>query len=484
MRIILKTIFLFVVICSSCDNPTRLQKQGTLIFSEGPVVIKGHIENAVSNTILLTTLELVGRVDHAANIDSMGNFTFSIDVLSSHDNLIIYGGDKVSIFLEPNDSLYLTADGSSFENTIKYSGDNSKFNQCLRIFFIEFVNALISEDFLTRKNTFEPNEFKKYATDFFYRMDLKADSINEIMLPQDNSNFWIKTYNKYRLAEELLEYGMHYEKTLPTDFYNFEDKFLEESDYNLLCSQYYEDFIEKYYIGYKLTTMDGFENFSNQFQEQTYNGLNTIIDFLDKNLLNRTVKNLLLTSFTHSFIEEDYKIGELIFGKFSKIVDDITCQNFILQQIDNRKSKPVSVRTINDLVNLKSVGGIFEEIQKQCSQKVLYIDIWGTWCGACLNAFPYSNKLHKELHDNDVEFVYLCVKSNKDEWQKVISNYNLNGKHFLLTDDQFGILAKNFNCYGVPRYIIIDKKGIIVDEVAKNPRSTELKNELLTLTND
>lgn len=487
MKKILSTFFLISVICNSCGDQklsNSFQEQKTLIFNEGPVVIQGHIENPKSKTILLTNIELVGRVEHVANIDSTGNFVFSIDVLSPHDNYLRHGGDVVTIFLEPNDSLYLTADGSDFEKSVRYTGDNSKFNQCLQIFFIEFVKALNSEDFLTKKNTYKPTEFKKYAASFFGIMDEKVDSINEIFQSNSEVKIWMKTFNKYRLAEELLEYGMHNKNTLPIDYYDFEDKFLVQSDYNMLCSQYYEDFIEKYYLSYKLAMVDGFEDVVNEYREQTYAGLSTVFDFLDKNLSNSTVKSLLLTRFANDYIEEDYKTVESIFNKFSQIVDDITCQNFILKQIESRKVKPINAETLHDLMKLKNVGRIFEEIQTRCPQKVLYIDIWGTWCGACLNSFPYSTILHEELQEKNIEFVYICVKSDESDWQKVISEYNLKGSHFLLTDIQFEILAENFNCYSVPRYIVIDKNGIIVDEVAKNPKSAELKNELLTLIND
>ncbi len=214
-------LLLGLVILVSC------QKQKTLIFNEGPVIVEGQIENASNKTILISALELTGGVNHVAKIDTNGCFRFSINVLSAHDNFLHYGGDLVSIFLEPNDSLYFSADGSNFEKTIKYAGKNAKFNQSLQMFFVEFRNVLESEKFFEKKRDLAPNEFKAFASDFFGKMDSKLDSITKIVQPDKDAVAWMNAYLKYRLAEDLIEYGKHHEKDLPPDYFDFEIDFLQ-----------------------------------------------------------------------------------------------------------------------------------------------------------------------------------------------------------------------------------------------------------------
>ena len=467
--------FLGLIILASC------QKQEKLIFNEGPVIVAGKIENAKNKIISLTTLELTGRVDHVAKLDSTGQFLFSVNILSAHDNYLNYGGTS-TIFLEPNDSIYLTADGSDFKKTVKFSGDRVKFNQCLQKFFVAFGNILESEKFFEKKRDLAPNEFKEFAIDFFKAMDSKADSIAEIIKPKNNAIIWMHTYNKYRLAEDLIEYGWHHKNDLPADYNDYEKAFLQQGKNDMYCSQYYEDFIEKYYFG-KLTNIDGFKEVGLKYQEETYAGLDAFFDFVNDNISNKTVKNLLLTRLTNQFVEKDYAIVDSIYSKFSQIVDDITCQNFILNRIDEKKAEPTNVKTLDNLITLDFAGEIFREIKEKCKGKVLYIDVWGTWCGGCIGSFPYSTKLYEEVKDKNIEFVYLCIKSSKSNWQKTIKEYNLKGMQYLLTDDQDAILSEKFNFQGVPRYIIIDKYGNIFDNNAKDPYSSALKDELLSLTN-
>lgn len=474
-----KLLFLGLIILTSCVKENKYQND--YIFNEGPIIIKGLIENAEGKTVQLSNLELTGRVKHVAKLDSSGNFEFKINILSPHDNFLTYNGSLTTIFFEPNDTIYVFADGSDFKKTISYSGNNASFNQSLKLFFAEFLELLETKEFFIKKRDLAPNEFKKFASDFFGIMETKIDSIIDITKPEENAIAWMNNYVKYRLAEDLIEYGSHHKEDLTPDYYDFETDFLQTGKFDLQCSQYYEDFIEKYYLGYKLSQAVGFQEMASQFQEQTYEGLEASFKFIDKNISNEVIKNLSITRFCNMFVEFDYPIVDSIFNTYTTYVNDITCQNFILQRLDDKKSSIALVNNLDDLENLDFVGEIFKEIKNDCSGKVLYIDVWGTWCGGCISAFPYSNKLFEELGNENIEFIYLCVNSTKSNWQKTKKEFGLKGTNYLLTKDQSAILSEKFNFHGVPRYIIIDKNGKIVDENAKHPYSGALKIELQKL---
>lgn len=474
-----KLFFFGLIILASCTREN--QTQNDHIFSEGPVVVKGQILNAKSNTVQLYNLELTGRVKNVAKLDSLGNFEISINILSPHDNFLIHNGQMLTIFAEPNDTILVSADGSGFEKSISYSGSNASFNQSLKLFFEMFSEQLGAKEFFIKKRDLPPNEFKSFASDFFEVLESEIDSIIKITNPKENAIAWMGNYVKYRLAEDLIEYGNHHKENLTPDYYDFESDFLQTGEFDLQCSQYYEDFIEKYYLGYKLSQVEGFQEMVTNFQEQTFDGLESSFEFIDKNISNQIVKNLSITRFCNMYVEFDYPIVDSIFNTFTTYVNDITCQNFILQRLDNIKNEIALVDNLNDLGNTDFIGEIFKEIRNENQGKVLYIDVWGTWCGGCIGAFPTSNKLYKELNKDKIEFIYLCINSTKENWRKVINEYELKGKNYLLTKDQSAILSEKFNFHGVPRYLIIDKKGKIVDFNAKHPYSSALKFELQEL---
>ena len=468
-----------LVFLTNCNTPDS--ESIKYIFNEGPVIIAGQLENSTQKTVVLTLLELTGRVDHVAKIDSSGFFRFDVQILSSHDNYISVGGDLSTVFLEANDSIFLEADASRFKHSVVYSGDNSQFNQALNSFFIEFREELETSEFFIKKRDMDPDAFKTFASVFFTDLQEASDSISNSYELSIEESSWLNNYVKYRYAEDLLEYGFHYQEDLPENYYSFEQEFLKVDNYAIQCSQYYEDFITKYYISTILSRIDGFDEMINMYEQETYEGLNAVIAFMDQHLSNTLVKDIAITQVCYSLVGSEPLVVDSIFDYYSAVVTDITCQNFIAKQIDEQLAKESKYMNIGELAELDYVGSIFKEIQDDNDGKVLFIDFWGTWCGGCLGAFPYSNEIYKSLENLPVEFIYLCINSKKDAWQNIIKKYSLEGKHYLLSRDQSAMLLEVFNFNGVPRYMLVDKEGRFVDYNAKDPYSEVLKDDILSL---
>lgn len=113
--------------------------------------------------------------------------------------------------------------------------------------------------------------------------------------------------------------------------------------------------------------------------------------------------------------------------------------------------------------------------------KVLYIDIWATWCGPCKKEFPYSRKLYDMIDPERIQMIYLCVGSSKDEWEKVVKSEVLNGQHYLIDDEnlkKFGN-KNSINIQGIPRYIIVGSDGTIKNKNAPKPSSANLLDILV-----
>jgi thiol-disulfide isomerase/thioredoxin len=105
---------------------------------------------------------------------------------------------------------------------------------------------------------------------------------------------------------------------------------------------------------------------------------------------------------------------------------------------------------------------ILHTLINQNPGKVMYIDVWGTWCGPCKAAFPKLKELRRDVESDDLIFVYLCAKSLKEEWEKTIANEQLIGQHYLLGDRQYKRLCGQLGRAGYlsfPTYIIINKEG-------------------------
>jgi thiol-disulfide isomerase/thioredoxin len=146
------------------------------------------------------------------------------------------------------------------------------------------------------------------------------------------------------------------------------------------------------------------------------------------------------------------------------------------------------VRQINDIqIFNSSIAGdsLLDKLIEQNPNKVLYIDIWGTWCGPCKKEFPFSKKLYDGIDHGKIQMIYLCIGSPKEEWEQMINSEGLKGQHYLIDDDNLKKFdnENGINIQGIPRYIIVSKDGKIKDKNAPRP-SDDNMIELLTQLTD
>lgn len=109
--------------------------------------------------------------------------------------------------------------------------------------------------------------------------------------------------------------------------------------------------------------------------------------------------------------------------------------------------------------------------------KVLYIDIWATWCGPCREQFPYSTKLEQAFGSN-VVFIYLCIDSNEPSFKKMVRNLQRTGKDLYLNTTQSNLLKEQYAITAIPYYLMIDRSGKLVHS-GFNIRPSERRTETL-----
>jgi len=102
--------------------------------------------------------------------------------------------------------------------------------------------------------------------------------------------------------------------------------------------------------------------------------------------------------------------------------------------------------------------------------KVIYVDLWATWCGPCMHEMPYFEKLKIQYKDNpDIAFVSLSLDDTVEVWKKSVESRKAEGQQWLIDRNKL----QAYNIVGIPRILLIDKNFKMADMDAPAPSSAE-----------
>ena len=211
--------------------------------------------------------------------------------------------------------------------------------------------------------------------------------------------------------------------------------------------------------------------------------------------------------------ESTFKYDDLINAdeaNFNKMVDDKKNSDF--QKLDYAKLNPnfVSLQKKNieeSLLGLRQFynqklaankmnnlpSALFEyENQKGGKTKLedlrgkyVYIDVWATWCGPCRGEIPFLQKVEEQYKGKNIEFVSISIDVAKDhdKWKNFVTDKQLGGIQLLADKDWKSDFIMSYGINSIPRFILIDPKGIIVKGDAVRPSDPKLQKLLDSLLN-
>ncbi len=112
----------------------------------------------------------------------------------------------------------------------------------------------------------------------------------------------------------------------------------------------------------------------------------------------------------------------------------------------------------------------FQEVLRQNRGKWLYVDFWASWCVPCRRAMPASNKMKKDLKNKNVEFLYISLREEKENWKAaIIADSIQDGQHYFAENSNTSKVLEQLGIKTLPHYIIYNTEGEVENGYAERP---------------
>jgi len=105
-----------------------------------------------------------------------------------------------------------------------------------------------------------------------------------------------------------------------------------------------------------------------------------------------------------------------------------------------------------------------KEVADLYKGKVVFVDMWGTWCGPCREEIEAKSELLRDhFKGKDVVFLFVSNRDidREDEWKKLIAYYQMEGSHILANMKLTRDIMTQIKVNGFPSYFIIEKDGTV-----------------------
>jgi thiol-disulfide isomerase/thioredoxin len=433
--------------------------------------IAGKIDGIESGNVrIIRLLDLEEMANES--IDSVGNFNISIDISESGYYFTLFPGDQTIIFLRPADSIYITFDITDKKGTFYTSGDMARET----LYLME-----ARED--SKKSEFSFPNIVKIAED----KDIYFGKLNEEIKALETR------YDSLKLIEGIDKEFLATQKA--------------QIEYQELNNERMFPLIHRRSLGLKSTDEIDFDedklwekiaavDFDNPVLLKTIGGIDLLSSYLDKLVseiisreqLEAVPENISLEYYfdlSDSIVSNDrirnhVKYSKLkmnmrfmspfrVVGLYERFLSENTYQPYseALTSIFEKWEGIAPGKEVPDF-SFTDINGK-DVLLSDLEGKIIYIDIWATWCGPCLAEQPHWSTLIDEFEGTDVVFLTISIDNTREAWEKFLTGKNMAGHNWFAENAFQSEIARHFSIEGIPRFLLLDRERRIIDPSAERP---------------
>ena len=373
------------------------------------ITIEGSITNPVSGELVFNLPD----TSYETRVDANGNFKITLNQDSAQYVTLIHG-ERTRMFIKPGDNIEVYFDTKEFDETMTYKNSPESSYLAYKLISAEEKDFYGESLYIAELASYKL-ELENYKTNLMQRLDRFENSYFK-KTEEKSINASIERYLKRK------------------------ESFSERTKEELLYLWETSKLSKEYNFYTLLSTLNRVE-----FDEN-------LIEYEKRmNIALEPLKKL------NDYEKERAKITKIVASWRERKDDYDNMPN------DGDMSIDFSYPNISsEMISLSSFRG-----------RLVYVDVWATWCGPCIAEIPSLERLQKDYENMDIVFLSVSVDTDKEAWEKMLIEDQLGGVQ--LWADGWSQIAKSYAIFGIPRFMLVDKSGELIAVDAPRPSSNEIR---------
>ncbi len=420
------------------------------------ITIRFDISNAVLDKVVLVYHQSVNEFALSG-----GKATVRLDDMDALYAKVFYGEKNRDIYLQRCDDMAISFDANDFDNTFTVKGGNEKAadylgkinltnlpDESYALPWAQFKKA-VTDKAAAMKRLLKVRKFA--ATDKFLKMEQ-----GRITYFYANAFLMYPISHLYLTRDTMMALGDDYYATLRD--YVKEDADLADIDE---------------YRNYMIETSHVLDEAGKDIR-QYYPKVLAEMNYMGEHFENDKVRESLIHHLAFTYVEGNGtdNIADLQNIYYTYVTSPSL--NALFKQACAKWDKAAVGKPSPDFKG-EDVNGK-QMTLRDFRGKYVYIDMWATWCGPCQKELPFLKKLEEKFRGRNIVFVGLSIDSDKAKWEARVKSGELCGTQLYI--GRGSKFQADYHISGIPRFILLDPNGRIVNPDMTRPSSDDTEKIL------
>jgi len=460
---IIAFILTVLTACSNIEAESIPQSTSLLVTASNvkgtKLIIKDSYDFEVGSAILQES-----QFQLPAVIESDGYYTLQID------------SREIPVYLSEGSTLAIALEGLGSKLNVTFRGTDAESNKYMQAFQLfeetnkpeyDILLAKDEDDFLL-----ETRRYRSKCEAFLSNYQSKNFNLDPIFISRERARILYSWANQLTYYPQAHRYFVDGDDFVLSDNYHDFKKTVNLDAADLLTLKEYQDFVNSYIQseaemliakGDKRDPIQVRFDIAGQHISET-----AVLDFAMYSILTEAMR--------HGMDE----VTEALVSIF-----EFKCKNAVFL---------AHIKEMTQRWNSISAGKKAPELKLQDSSghaldlhrfegKYVFINFWASWCSPCLSDYDKLMKIADQTKRTDLIILSVCIDEDRTTWTQGLRSAKRDIIEAWLPDDLNSDKIKDqFVLNSLPRYMMIDREGRMVDPTAPAPGSLQFQKLLSQLS--